>query len=273
MLDINTVSAGGGTIARVDAARRTPGRPATARVRCPGRRRTATAGTARDRHRRRRRPRLPRTRPTSSTASSAVDAAAAHDVVRARSPSRWAWTRCGAADGIVRVVNVKMAQAIKAISTERGFDLRDFTLVAFGGAGPVHATQIALDLGIPRVLVPSAPGANSALGLLMSDVKHDYVRSRLGRHRRARPRRRRRALRAISSGPRPNSSRPRASSATRSGSAGSSTCATPVRATRTRCRSAGSRSRRRGCTATASTSTSSTRTATVTPPPTRPSRS
>jgi len=85
-----------------------------------------------------------------------------------------------AADGIIRVVNVKMAQAIRAISTERGFDLREFTLVPFGGAGPLHACQIALDLGIPRVLVPTAPGATSALGLLMSDVKHDFVRSRLG---------------------------------------------------------------------------------------------
>jgi N-methylhydantoinase A len=72
-----------------------------------------------------------------------------------------------------------MAEAIKAISTERGFDLREFTLVPFGGAGPVHACQIALDLGIGQVLVPPAPGATSALGLLLSDVKHDYLRSRL----------------------------------------------------------------------------------------------
>src|SRR5205085_10288822 len=80
---------------------------------------------------------------------------------------------------IVRVVNVKMAEAIKAISTERGFLLREFCLIPFGGAGPVHACQLALDLGIPRVLVPASPGATSALGLLMSDVKHDYLRSRL----------------------------------------------------------------------------------------------
>jgi N-methylhydantoinase A len=72
-----------------------------------------------------------------------------------------------------------MAEAIQAISTERGFDLRDFSLIAFGGAGPVHACQIALDLGVPSVLVPPVPGATSALGLLMSDVKHDFIRSRL----------------------------------------------------------------------------------------------
>jgi N-methylhydantoinase A len=108
----------------------------------------------------------------------AVDAAAAHRVIGEVAGGLGVdWVR--AADGIVRVVNVKMGQAIRSISTERGFDLRDFTLVAFGGAGPLHACQIALDLGIPRVLVPPAPGATSALGLLMSDVKHDYVRSRL----------------------------------------------------------------------------------------------
>jgi N-methylhydantoinase A len=84
-----------------------------------------------------------------------------------------------AAYGIVQIVNVKMAQAIKAISTERGFDLRSFTLVPFGGAGPVHACQIALDLGLPRLLIPPSPGVTSALGLLMADVKHDFLRSRL----------------------------------------------------------------------------------------------
>lgn len=84
-----------------------------------------------------------------------------------------------AAEGIVKIINVKMEEAIKAVSSQRGYDIRDFTLVAFGGAGPMHAGRIALDLGIPAVLVPSAPGVTSALGLLMSDVKHDYVRSRL----------------------------------------------------------------------------------------------
>jgi N-methylhydantoinase A len=84
-----------------------------------------------------------------------------------------------AAEGVVRVVNVKMAEAIMAISTHRGFDVRAFTLVPFGGAGPVHACQIAVDLGIRRVLVPRLPGVLSAQGLLMSNVKHDHVRSRL----------------------------------------------------------------------------------------------
>ena len=72
-----------------------------------------------------------------------------------------------------------MEEAIKAVSSARGYDIRDFTLVAFGGGGPMHAGRMALDLGIPSVLVPLTPGVHSALGLLMSDVKHDYVRSKL----------------------------------------------------------------------------------------------
>ncbi|MFQ5902778.1 MAG: hydantoinase/oxoprolinase family protein, partial [Candidatus Binatia bacterium] len=84
-----------------------------------------------------------------------------------------------AADGILKIVNVKMEEAIKAVSSQRGYDIRDFTLVAFGGAGPMHAGRIALDLGIPSLLIPFTPGVTSALGLLMSDVKHDYVRSKL----------------------------------------------------------------------------------------------
>src|ERR671919_1572767 len=84
-----------------------------------------------------------------------------------------------AADGILKIINVKMEEAIKSVSSQRGYDIRDFTLVAFGGGGPMHAGRMALDLGIPSVLVPLTPGVHSALGLLMSDVKHDYVRSKL----------------------------------------------------------------------------------------------
>src|SRR5262245_6059475 len=84
-----------------------------------------------------------------------------------------------AADGVLKIINVKMEEAIKAVSSARGYDIRDFTLVAFGGGGPMHAGRMALDLGIPTVLIPLTPGVHSALGLLMSDVKHDYVRSKL----------------------------------------------------------------------------------------------
>ncbi len=85
-----------------------------------------------------------------------------------------------AAEGIVRIIDVKMQEAIKAISTMRGHDLRDFVLLAFGGAGPLHAGRIARDLGMAGVVVPLYPGVFSAIGLMMSDVKHDYVQSRLG---------------------------------------------------------------------------------------------
>ena len=85
-----------------------------------------------------------------------------------------------AAEGIVRIINVKMQEAIKAISTMRGHDLRDFHLLAFGGAGPLHACAIAAELGMAGVVVPLYPGVYSAMGLLMSDVKHDSIRSKLG---------------------------------------------------------------------------------------------
>lgn len=88
-------------------------------------------------------------------------------------------TVTGAAEGIVRIINVKMQEAIKAVSTMRGHDLRDFMLLAFGGAGPLHACRVAADLGMAGVVVPLYPGVYSAMGLVMSDVKHDYIRSRL----------------------------------------------------------------------------------------------
>jgi N-methylhydantoinase A len=84
-----------------------------------------------------------------------------------------------AAEGIVRIINVKMQEAIKAISTMRGHDLRDFRLLAFGGAGPLHAARMAADLGMAGIVIPLYPGVYSAMGLVMSDVKHDYIRSRL----------------------------------------------------------------------------------------------
>src|SRR3989475_2508369 len=84
------------------------------------------------------------------------------------------------AEGIVRIAVARMTSAIREISIQRGHDPRDFTLIAFGGAGPMHALALAEDIGIPRVLVPLHPGNFSALGLLASDVKHDDVRTRVG---------------------------------------------------------------------------------------------
>ena len=79
-----------------------------------------------------------------------------------------------AAEGVVRVANANMARAIRVISVERGHDPRDFTLVAFGGAGPLHACDLAEALGIPRVLVPLFPGVLSAQGMTFADVSREY---------------------------------------------------------------------------------------------------
>ncbi|HEY8695581.1 MAG TPA: hydantoinase/oxoprolinase family protein, partial [Chloroflexota bacterium] len=84
-----------------------------------------------------------------------------------------------AALGISRVVNVNIEVGLRLSLMERGLDLRQFALVAFGGAGPVHAAQVARDLGIPRVIVPPNPGISCAMGLLQTDVKHYYLQSRL----------------------------------------------------------------------------------------------
>ena len=81
------------------------------------------------------------------------------------------------AAAIVRVANDKMAGAIRLVSLERGYDPRDFVLFAFGGAGPLHATALARELAIPKVLVPARPGITSALGCLVADVRHDYVKT------------------------------------------------------------------------------------------------
>ncbi len=82
-----------------------------------------------------------------------------------------------AAAGIVRLINARMADEIRVGAAKKVIDLSEFTLVPFGGAGPVHAAMVADELGIRRVLVPPNPGAFSALGLLCSDIVHDYVRS------------------------------------------------------------------------------------------------
>jgi N-methylhydantoinase A len=177
MLDINTVSAGGGTIAEVDrfgllqvgphSAGAVPG-PA-----CYGR--GGEAATITDCN-------LVlgylgednflggRMRLDAAKARAAIEAELAHPL---------GLSVAAAAEGVVRVIDVKMEEAIKAISTMRGHDLRDFMLLAFGGAGPVHAGRIARDLGMAGVVVPLYPGVFSAIGLLMSDVEHDYIRSQL----------------------------------------------------------------------------------------------
>ena len=82
-----------------------------------------------------------------------------------------------AAEGIHQIANARMMRALRAVSTERGRDPRDFALIAFGGSGPVHAAGLARELGIDRVLIPPLPGLFSALGLLFSGIEHHDVRS------------------------------------------------------------------------------------------------
>jgi N-methylhydantoinase A len=83
--------------------------------------------------------------------------------------------------GIVAIANQHMAQALRKVSIGRGWDPREFRLVAFGGAGPLHATALARELGIPAVVVPPVPSVFSALGALLADVRHDYVQTVIGR--------------------------------------------------------------------------------------------
>jgi N-methylhydantoinase A len=81
------------------------------------------------------------------------------------------------AEGIIRVANARMESALRRVSIERGYDPRTFTLLAFGGAGPLHACALAQLLGIRRVLVPAAPGALSALGILDADLRREFSRT------------------------------------------------------------------------------------------------
>ncbi|RQD76531.1 MAG: hydantoinase/oxoprolinase family protein [Candidatus Syntrophonatronum acetioxidans] len=84
-----------------------------------------------------------------------------------------------AAEGILKVVNANMVRGIRVVSVEKGFDPREFSLVAFGGAGPLHALELARELGMKEVIIPPNPGINSALGMLAADVRRDYVLTRI----------------------------------------------------------------------------------------------
>src|SRR5215217_7087216 len=86
-----------------------------------------------------------------------------------------------AADGILRIAATKMSYAVKGVTTERGLDAGGFVLVAYGGAGPLHAVQVAREIGIRTVIIPAAPGVFSAFGMLFSDLRYDFVRTWLTR--------------------------------------------------------------------------------------------
>lgn len=174
MLDVHTIGAGGGSIAHVDGAggfrvgpRSAGARPGPACYGYGGEEPTITDANAV----------LGRIDPDRflggeipldpERASAAVQALA--DVVGLGLHET--------AEGIITIANASMARAIRSRTIEKGHDPRDFTLVAFGGAGPLHAAEVATSLGVPEVLVPPYPGITSATGLLTSDLKYDQLRT------------------------------------------------------------------------------------------------
>jgi N-methylhydantoinase A len=108
-----------------------------------------------------------------------LDAAAARAALKIHVADPLRMDVLQAAAGIQRIVDMRMADAVRVFAAKRGVDLSAFTLLPFGGAGAVHAAAVAAELGIRRILVPPRPGAFSALGLLCTDVVHDYIRSEL----------------------------------------------------------------------------------------------
>jgi N-methylhydantoinase A len=175
MVDVHTVGAGGGSIARVDAGGALRVGPASAGADpgpvCYGR--GGTEPTVTDANFV-----LGRIDPEAFLGDVGGAGEAAHDAVADLADEMGTTTREAAA-GVLDVANANMARALRVVSVERGHDPRAFTLVAFGGAGPLHASALAAEVGVPRVLVPRAAGVLSALGLLVSDLTYDESVSRV----------------------------------------------------------------------------------------------
>lgn len=106
-----------------------------------------------------------------------VDWNLAYDAIQKKISEKSSLSVEDAAAGIISVVNSNMVRAIRVVSVERGYDAREFTLMAFGGAGPLHACEVARELGITQVLLPPAPGTLCSLGLLMADTRFDLSQS------------------------------------------------------------------------------------------------
>ncbi len=107
-----------------------------------------------------------------------LDAAAAHAALEREIAGPLGLEPLRAAEGIVEIANAGMIAAMRLVSVQRGYDPRDFVLVAFGGAGPLHANALAAELGMRTILIPPSPGVASAIGLLMTDIKHEFVATR-----------------------------------------------------------------------------------------------
>ena len=174
MVDVHTVGAGGGSIAWIDAGGALRAGPRSAGASpgpaCYGHGGTEATVTDADLV-------LGYLDASAPLAGGvALDTGAAEQAVDALA-GHLGLSREQAAAGIVRVANAEMAQAVRVVTVERGVDPRELSLVAFGGAGPLHAAQIADELGIVRVVVPAASGVLSALGLAVSERRRDLVES------------------------------------------------------------------------------------------------
>ena len=106
-----------------------------------------------------------------------LDGEAAERAIRDRIADKLKLDPLEAAEGILRIAATAMSYAVKGVTTERGLDAGKFTMVVYGGAGPLHASAVAREIGIRRVFIPFSPGHFSAYGMLFSDLRRDYVRS------------------------------------------------------------------------------------------------
>jgi len=175
MVDVHTIGAGGGSIAGIDEAGMLKVGPESAGARpgpiCYGR--GGTKPTITDANLA-----LGRLDPAGLlSVESPVSLQDVRDAIfqHVGKPLGLDWQQAAAA--ILRIGNDKMAGAIRMVSLSRGHDPRDFALFAFGGAGPLHAAALARELGIPKLLLPARPGITNALGCVVADLRHDYVRT------------------------------------------------------------------------------------------------
>ena len=175
MVDVHTIGAGGGSIASVDAAGMLRVGPESAGARpgpiCYGR--GGAEPTITDANLV-----LGRLNPDKLLGvDHPVTLDHVRDLMREKVGQRLGLDAESAAAAVLRIANDRMAGAVRLVSLSRGHDPRDFALFAFGGAGPLHATALARELGIPTVLVPARPGITNALGCVVADLRHDYVRT------------------------------------------------------------------------------------------------
>jgi N-methylhydantoinase A/oxoprolinase/acetone carboxylase beta subunit len=177
MVEMRTIGAGGGSIAAVDAAARLTAGPRSAGARpgpvCYGRgglEPTVTDANAV----------LGRLDPDFFLGGAmALDLPAARQAMEQRIGTPLGLSTEAAAEGVLRVTNAQLAAAVRLSLFEKGLDPRDFALLSFGGAGGLHATEVADELGITEVVLPREPGTLSAYGILFSDLAQDLARSRL----------------------------------------------------------------------------------------------